>query len=303
MEKNKTIKRITRKEFIHTTAGIIGLSMIGLEAYAKMDYKLPQVILGKTGIKVTPICYGASRSQESSLVKAILDQGINFLDTGRSYARGQNEIMIGNALKGIRKQVVIQSKMHTDIPKENPYSKESAKSIKNGMEKKLNESLKALQTDYIDIMLNHAEKGPKSLLHDAVLDFFVSAKKAGKIRAFGFSTHNDNLDIIETAVKNPIYEIVMIPYNHKGSFVHSLSGSYAEWDQPRLEKSLKALHKQKVGIIAMKTCSGGTYSFKDSETPTYKDAIKWVLKKDYIDCAAVAMGNFQQIDENLLAMR
>ena len=301
-KKNKS--GISRKDFLRTSIGIVGMGLLGPKVFSSSGSKMPLIDLGKTGLKVPPICYGASRSQEASLVKAVMENGINFFDTGRSYARGQNEIMLGKAVKGIRDKVIIQSKLKVRIntEKEDLNSKETAGKITVQMEKSLNESLKALQTDYIDIMLFHSAYSASLLFHDAVTNFFQNSKKAGKIRAFGFSAHNNSFEVIEAAAKNPVYEVVMVPYNHKGSYIHSLSNQYNEWDQPRLESSLKTLHKNKVGIIAMKTCSGGPFAFKDSDKPSFRDAIKWVLNKDFIDCTNVAMGNFSQIDENIKAI-
>ena len=301
MKEKKDDNLLTRKEFLKTSAGMLALGFIGSKTWDKIDDQSPKIILGRTGIKVPPICYGAGRTQEPALIKTVLDEGINFFDTGRSYANGQNEIMIGNALKGLREKVVIQSKLKFRIGEkdEELQSADVAKKIKKRMEYSLHASLKALQTDYVDIMLFHNATSYKLLFHEAVLEFFDEAKVNGKIRACGFSVHNNHLDIIETACENPFFEVVMIPYNHKGSYTHSVSGRFSQWDQPRLEKLLKKLHSQKVGIIAMKTCSAGPFAFQDSEKPTYKDAIKWVLNKDFIDCANVAMLNFDQVNENL----
>ena len=52
---------------------------------------------------------------EPSLLKAALDRGINFIDTGRSYYNGQNEVMVGKVIKGIREKVIIQSKVRVRI--------------------------------------------------------------------------------------------------------------------------------------------------------------------------------------------
>jgi len=301
---NKKKVQLSRKDFLKASAGMIGIGLFGSKVFASDEKKFSKIKLGKTGIKVSPICYGASRSQEASLVRASFENGINFFDTGRQYSNGNNEIMLGKEIKSIRDKVVIQSKMkiYVNPKKEDIKSLATSKKIKNIMENNLTESLKALQTDYIDIMLWHLASYPELLFHDTILEFFYQAKKSGKIKSFGFSSHNNNLEVVEAAAKNPVYEIVMVPYNHKGSYIHSLSNSFNEWDQPRLEKSLKSLHASGVGIIAMKTCSGGTYSFNESEKPSYSNSIKWVLNKNYIDCAAVAMGNFAQIGENIKAM-
>ena len=301
MNEKKDDKLLTRKEFLKTSTCMLTVGFIGSKAFDKLDYKLPKIILGRTKIKVPPICYGASRTQEPVLIEAVLDKGINFFDTGRSYANGQNEAMLGKALKGLREQVVLQSKIQLRIREdgEKLLSSDGIKEIKKRMEYSLNASLKALQTDYIDIMLFHSATSKKLLFHEAVLEFFDQAKVSGKIRACGFSVHNDHLDILEKATDNPFFDVVMIPYNHKGSYIHSVSGRSSKWDQPKLERLLKILHQKKVGIIAMKTCSAGPFAFSDSEKPSYRDAIKWVLNQNFIDCAAVAMANFDQIEEDL----
>jgi len=299
--KKKDDNLLTRKEFLKTSAWMLTLGFIGSKIFDKLDNQSPKIILGRTCIKVPSICYGASRTQEPALVKSVLDQGLNFFDTGRSYANGQNEMMLGKALKGLRQQVIIQSKLKLRISQtaKELQSLAVVKNIKKQMEHSLHASLKALQTDYVDIMLFHNATSNELLFHEAVLKFFDQAKASGKIRACGFSVHNNHLEVIEKASENLFFDVVMMPYNHTGSYIHSVSGRFSKWDQPKLESLLKGLHKKKIGIIAMKTCSAGAFAFSDSEKPSYRDAIKWVLNQDFIDCAAVAMANFDQIEENL----
>ena len=98
------------------------------------------------------------------------------------------------------------------------------------------------------------------------------------------------------------YDILMNPYNHKGAYVHMNSGSRLEWDQPAVEKELEKAHKNGLGIISMKTCSGGPYPEAETEKTTFPGAVKWVLSKEYIHAAAVAMGNISEINENVRAM-
>jgi predicted aldo/keto reductase-like oxidoreductase len=304
MHEKKDKKILTRKQFLQTSAGIFTAGLFRSGQSGSSGSPFLKISLGRTGLTVTPICFGASRTQEPALVKTVLDRGINFLDTGRSYSNGQNEVMLGAALKGRRNQVVIQSKARLQIDRAGKelQSAEAADKIIKQLDNSLNASLKALQTDYIDILLYHSASSYELLYHDAVLNFFNRAKTIGKIRASGFSIHNDYLDVFEKASDDPVYDVVMVPYNYKGSYIHSLSGIPSEWDQPRLERSLKKYHDKKTAVIVMKTCSAGPFGLSDSDKPTYRDAIKWVLKKDYIDCAAVAMLNFDQIEEDLSAL-
>ncbi|MFO7889973.1 MAG: aldo/keto reductase [bacterium] len=302
---------ITRKEFLKQSAGIVATGLIGTNTSSLLgmrkiikDNNSELRILGRTGIKVSPLCYGASRTMEPALVHAALDKGINFIDTGRSYSNGENEIMLGKALKGMRKDLVIQSKARVRISKEE--EKLNTKSIRDKiftmLTTSLNESLNALQTDYIDILLLHGIQSPDILFNEAVIEFFQNVKKSGKIRACGFSSHSNQVAVLKNANKNSFYDVFMVPYNHKGSFIHSLSGRYSEWDQPAVEKELKKAADQNCGIVAMKTCSAGSYAPDPDTKPSYTHALKCVIEHPFIHSAAVAMANFNEIEEDIQAM-
>jgi predicted aldo/keto reductase-like oxidoreductase len=91
----------------------------------------------------------------------------------------------------------------------------------------------------------------------------------------------------------------MVPFNHKGSFVHSVTGRFSEWNQDRLISVLTEAGSRGVGIIAMKTCSGGKYSPSTGIEPSFREAVRWVIQHPYISSAAVAMANFEQVDEHV----
>jgi predicted aldo/keto reductase-like oxidoreductase len=90
----------------------------------------------------------------------------------------------------------------------------------------------------------------------------------------------------------------MVPFNPKGSFVHSVTGNYSEWDQKKLITILTEAGDKGIGVIAMKTCSGGKYSLLPGSEPTFKDSVLWVLQHKFISSAAIAMANFEQVDEH-----
>jgi len=302
---------ITRKEFLKQSAGIVAAGLIGSQTSTLFGTKStilnnkPELrVLGRTGIEVTPLCYGASRTMEPALVRAALDKGINFIDTGRSYSNGENEIMLGKTLKGMRKDLVIQSKARVRINEEEEQlnTQSTRDKIYTILTTSLNESLNALQTDYIDILLLHGIQSPDILLNDAVRDFFRTTKKSGKIRACGFSSHSNQVAVLKAANENSFYDVVMVPYNHKGSFVHSLSSWYSEWDQPAVERELKKAADQNIGIVAMKTCSAGPYTPDPDTKPSYAHALKWVIEHPFVHSAAVAMANFNEIEEDIQAM-
>ena len=136
------------------------------------------------------------------------------------------------------------------------------------------------------------------LFHPETLKFFSEMKKSGVVKAHGFSTHNDYMNLPERNNSEAFYDVIMVPFNHKGSFVHSVNGRYSEWDQKKLISILTEAGNKGIGVIAMKTCSGGKYSPSSDIEPSYKDAVLWVLKHKFISSAAIAMANFEQVDEH-----
>src|ERR1035441_10465932 len=98
--------------------------------------------LGKTGLKVSTVGYGCMITSDSSVIARAVDMGITYFDTARGYQSGNNERMVGAALKGSRNKVAISTKSE---------SKTAAEAMAH-----LDTSLKELGTDYIDIWYMHA---------------------------------------------------------------------------------------------------------------------------------------------------
>ena len=285
-----------------TLAGLAGIKLLpqalGQESHTEI---LGKRSLGKTGILVSPVCFGATRTSEESLIRYVIDKGINFLDTGRAYANGKNEMLVGRAVSGIRNKVVIQSKLRLEKRELPSWGNENkvAGEISSVLQGKLEESLKALNTDYIDVLLYHSASDEELLFHPAVMKFFEGMKSTGVIRAHGFSAHNDSMNLHERNNRELFYDVLMVPFNHKGSLIHSITGEFAEWDQNRLVSVLTEAGKKGIGVVAMKTCSGDKYSPSDTIQASYSEAVRWVISQPFISCAAVAMANFDQVNEHM----
>lgn len=294
------MKKISRKEFFLKTGA--ALSSLGLISgrYREEKKQEPELRpLGNTGIQVTPLCFGASRTNDERLINYAIDKGINFLDTGRSYANGNNERLVGNAIRGRRERIVIQSKMHL-YPDELDYKGKGRRGfneIKKVLEDRITESLQALKTDYIDIMLFHSAKDEFYTFHEAVLEFYSEQKQKGTIRAHGFSSHDFSLGLLKRNNKDLFYDVVMHAFNHRGGFTHSLSDWSAEWDQDVLIRELDKAAGMGKGIVAMKTCSGGPYSFNGESNGDYRQAVDWVINHPFIHSAAVAMSNYNEVND------
>ena len=302
---------MSRRGFLKkSSTGLVALGFVGTRHGVRTHLPLeklpsPYRPLGKTGMEVSSVGFGASRTMESALLMTALDAGVTFIDTGRSYFNGQNEIMVGEAIKENRRRLIIQSKISLRLrqDEENLQSASVSQRIKADMERSLAESLKALQTDYIDVMFLHGVRSVDMVRHETVMAFFQEAKKKGQIRAHGFSSHTNHVEVMRAANQTQFYDVIMIPYNHKGSYIHSQSGRHSEWDQTSLEVEIKKALDHGIGIVAMKTCSAGPFAPSPEREPSYEEALRWVLGRDMVHTMAVAMGNLEEIEEDVRAMR
>jgi len=295
-------KNINRKEFlVKTLTGIAAMGLIPELINGENQDVSHQRKLGNTGILVSPLCYGATRTNDESLIKYALEKGMSFIDTGRAYGNGNNEKLVGRAVAGIRKSVAIQSKIElglSELPSKGK-GKKGAEEIRTVLSSRLEASLKAINSEYFDVILYHDALDENLLFHNETMKFFDEMKKSGKIRAHGFSTHNDRMNLLSRNNIEGFYDVIMVPFNHKGSFTHSITGEYAKWDQEKLISLLTAAWEKGKGVIAMKTCSGGPYSSSPDKKPDFMEAVRWVLQHNFISAAAVAMANFEQINEHL----
>jgi len=141
-----------------------------------------------------PAGWGDTDDQESiRAVHAALDRGVNFFDTAANYGAGHSEVILGRALKGKRDKVVIATKFGHIVNEEKKIVYGDPGQIINNVRNDVDNSLRRLQTDVIDIYQLH-EGGYDSKLAlelQSVLEELVSA---GKIRWYGWST-----DVVDSA--------------------------------------------------------------------------------------------------------
>ena len=156
-----------------------------------MEYR----VLGKTGLRVSAVGIGCwQMADDGSWGTGITDEesiatihhaetlGTNLLDTSASYGAGHSEEVIGRALRGRRHKFIVATKVKPVT--DNPDEDKSRQQIIQICE----DSLKRLQTDYIDILQLHRD--PLENTIPAVVDTLAGLKRQGKIRWFGISTNN-----------------------------------------------------------------------------------------------------------------
>ncbi len=197
---------------------------------------MEKIRLGKTGLMVNRIGFGGipiqrlTEDEAVTIIKRCLDLGVNFLDTANGYT--VSEERIGKAIKGRRDDVYIATK--------------SGGRTRKDIEQHLELSLKRLDVDYIDLYQFHGVNDQATL--DKILDpegglykVFVEAKKAGKIRHIGITSHH--LDMAKTLVKTGHFETIMFPFN----FITC---------EPA-DELLPLCREYDVGFIDMKPMAGG----------------------------------------------
>jgi len=147
--------------------------------------------LGGTGIKVSAYCLGAmmfgawgnpDHEEGIRIIHAALDAGINFVDTADVYSAGESEEIVGKALKGRRDDVVLATKAHGTMGQDVNMAGNSRRWIVREVEN----SLRRLQTDYIDLYQMHRPDPDTDI--DETLSALSDLVHSGKVRAIGSST-------------------------------------------------------------------------------------------------------------------
>lgn len=237
--------------------------------------------LGKTGLKVTAVGFGCMITSDQSVIERAADLGINYFDTARGYQNGNNEKMVGAALKGRRDKVVLSTKTHAETTREALAE--------------LNKSLSELATDHVDIWYLHAKSKPEQI-SDALMEAAQLAKRAGKIRFTGVSTHGGQTDVIASLINNGLIDVVLAAYNFTMD--------------AKMNEAVESAHRAGIGVVAMKVMAGGFRRNKpDSKlhATLQKEgamaaALRWVLKNPNIHTAIPSITDMEQLDENIKAM-
>jgi aryl-alcohol dehydrogenase-like predicted oxidoreductase len=158
----------------------------------------------------TPLGWGEVDDEESiRAIHAALDRGVNFFDTANVYGAGHSEYVLGRAIAGRRSQVVIATKFNSlfdETTRQVTGSDASPEGIRTACE----ESLRRLNTDYIDLYQFHDNNYPAEEA-TPVRETLEELVQSGKIRAFGWST--DFVDKAEVFVPGPKCTAIQLQLN------------------------------------------------------------------------------------------
>ena len=215
--------------------------------------------LGSTGEKVSAIGVGGwhlglktvDEQLAIRIVRSAIDRGINFLDNCWDYNDGASELRMGKALRnGYRDRALVMTKI-------DGRSKKAAA-------RQLDESLRRLGVDYIDLVQHHEIirfDDPHRIFHEQGANAaLLEAREARKLRYIGFTGHKDprvHLHMLEVAKENGFkFDTVQMPLNVMDAHYRSFE-----------KRVLPELVKQKIGVLGMKSMANGILLKSKTVTP------------------------------------
>jgi len=234
---------------------------------SQVNSEMPMRTLGRTGVKVSLVGLGGWHlgfnfiDEELSvrIIRTAVDNGINFMDNCWDYNEGASEERMGKALKdGYRERVFLMTKI------DGRTKKEAAK--------QLDQSLKRMQTDHIDLVQHHEilrfEDPHRIFASEGANEALLEARDAGKISFIGFTGHKDpriHKYMLDVATENGFqFDTVQMPLN-------VMDAHYRSFEKIVLPE----LVKQNIGVLAMKTLANGT--ILESKTVSAIECLQYAM--------------------------
>jgi uncharacterized protein len=231
-------KEISRREFLEigTAAGTSVLLLKNFSGAPTTNEVLPSRTLGRTGAKVSILAFGCGsrflmykdEDSAAAILNHAIDLGITYLDTAYAYGDGKSESRVGKVMASRRKAVWLATK----IPDR----------TRDGFLRRLEGSLKRLQTDHVDLVhihsLGHVDDLAKIEAPDGALRGLMEAREQRMARFAGMTSHTDG-EVLAQAINRHDLDCVQMALNA------SRNGRFEE-------VALPAANAKKLGVIAMK---------------------------------------------------
>jgi predicted aldo/keto reductase-like oxidoreductase len=244
-----------RRDFLQT-AGLVGAGLALSESLLRAELppqltlsntgpdRIPRKPFGRTAETVSVIGIGGyslgdapSLNEAIAIVHEAIDAGVNFFDNAWEYHDGRSEEWMGQALKGRRDKAFLMTKVCTH-----------GRDKKVGMEQ-LEQSLKRLQTDHLDLWQIHEcvyDNDPeRHFAKGGVIEALDEAKKAGKVRYVGFTGH-----------KNPAIHLKMLSYNYPFDSVQMPLNAFDATYRSFVTNVLPEVNKRGMAGLGMKSLGG-----------------------------------------------
>jgi aryl-alcohol dehydrogenase-like predicted oxidoreductase len=254
--------------------------------------RVPVRTLGRTGVEVSLIGLGGwhlgfnylDEQLSIRIIRTAIDNGINFMDNCWDYNDGVSERRMGKALRdGYRDRVFLMTKI------DGRTKKDAAK--------QLDESLKRMQVDQIDLVQHHEilrYEDPHRIFDEQGANAaLIEARDAGKIRFIGFTGHKDpriHLYMLEVAKENGFqFDTVQMPLNVMDAHYRSFE-----------KLVLPELVKQNIGVLAMKTLANGT--ILESKTVTATECLQYAMNLP-VSVVITGCQSMEDLEQALTAAR
>ena len=285
-------KRMGRREFLKR-AGCTGLALVAMQRSlrAQSSDVLPQRVLGRTkekvsilGLGTAPVGEGPVDVQEGiRIFSEALDRGVTYVDTARIY--GEAEEMLGHVIPKRRDKLFVVTKVSTDSAA--------------GAEQSLNESLRQLKIDHLDLVHIHSigsKNLDRVLAGDGVLECLLKQKQAGKLRFIGISGHNRPANFVRMLQTDQI-DVLMCVMNYADRNIYDFES-----------KVLPEARKRNVGCVAMKVYAGIKGGFPNHRSgyvgcatePAYlPQAMAYALDLEGVSVAVVGPYTVEQAIQNV----
>lgn len=237
----------TRRQFVESAMALAAVAALGKKVLAETQPSpagIPTRPLGRTGERVSILCLGGwhigavkNTGEAVNLMHAAIDQGLTFFDNAWDYHDGGSEDVMGRALAsdGRRKKVFLMTK---------DCERDYAGSLKN-----LEDSLRRLRTDYIDLWQFHEmvyDNDPDWVFEKGGIKAAIEARKAGKVRFIGFTGHKDPRIHLKMLAKPFPWDTAQMPINVMDAHYRSFQNEV-----------VPVCLRKNVGVLGMKSLGGG----------------------------------------------
>jgi aryl-alcohol dehydrogenase-like predicted oxidoreductase len=294
MTKEDPLSNMKRRNFITSiSSGLAGLGLTRTLGAGEARPGEPQAgdekpkirkynTLGKTGLKVPDVSFGAISLFEPNVLRYAFDLGVTYFDTAESYLRQKGETYVGQGLKEVRDKVIITTKHGQNFRQ---------KIEKAAVIQRVEASLKRLQTDRIDVaMIHNIDDFSQALNNQELMAAYEQLKKDGKVRFTGFSTHNAK-QTLKQALDSDWPQVILVMYNHM--------------EGKEIEPLVKAVRAKGIGTVAMKIFAGGMQgslkTLVNQKTSYSQAAIRWVLSNPDFDTCIPTMSSYSHVEEYVAA--
>jgi uncharacterized protein len=281
-----------RREFLikpvqlAAAAGLIGTLDLPLAGQAPAKPIMRQ--LGKTGITLPVVSMGVMNADSPGLLRRSYEVGIRHFDTAAAYQMGRNESMVGDVVKGlgVRNEVTIGTKIWLRMLGSPTEDAEIRTKFRQAVE----DSLKRLQMDHVDILYNHGLETAAGTTRDEPLKTLQALKKEGKTRNIGVSTHMGQAEVLNAARSTGAYDVVLVSFN------------YTMANNTALVEAISGASKAGIGLVAMKTQAGGGRRPDRTAAPSmpanHPALLKWVLRHTEFATAIPGYTTYEQLEQN-----